>query len=517
MSATRVFTIGLDGVTFDLLDPWIKEGRLPNLRRMMERSTYGRLESTIPPLTPSAWTSFTTGVNPGKHGVWDFFTLEPTSFKKVLVNSSHVRSKRFWDLAGERGKKSIILYVPFTYPAQKIEGAMISGFPAPTQGEYIYPKEMNRELEEKLGKWWVNVDVDKRRGPREEAFLEEIYQSLEARFRVADYLMDKEWDFLVFVIMETDWMQHVFWGEKDQCLLPLYVKIDGMIGHFMESLKEEDAILILSDHGFGPIRKTFYPNAWLREKGFLASKRQWSYLKENLDEGIFRRRKGFSWIKKIRWALSKRNTGIDWEKTQAYYSTTGWSWGVRINLIGRELRGIVPPEEYDDVRNRIIEELNLTVDEEEGRRVMEGVYRREDIYWGPYTKDAPDIIFNPDCEYAIHGRMKDDIFKKSRKGRSFHRLEGILILHGPGIKKGKKIEGAHIMDVAPTILHLLGLPIPRGFDGRALTEALEPDFLKVSPVRAEDIPLEVKDPQLIMDEAEKEEVSKRLRGLGYAE
>ncbi|NWG03348.1 MAG: alkaline phosphatase family protein [Syntrophaceae bacterium] len=121
MSTARVFVIGLDGATFDLLDPWIKEGRLPNLKRMVEGSTYGRLGSTIPPVTPPAWTSFMTGVNPGKHGVFDFITFKPNSYKKVLVNSSHIRSKRFWDLAGAKGKKSIILYVPMTYPPGRLK------------------------------------------------------------------------------------------------------------------------------------------------------------------------------------------------------------------------------------------------------------------------------------------------------------------------------------------------------------------------------------------------------------
>jgi predicted AlkP superfamily phosphohydrolase/phosphomutase len=517
MSSKRVFVIGLDGSTFDLLNPWIAEGKLPNLRRMMERSTYGRLESTIPPLTPPAWTSFMTGVNPGKHGVRDFFTFKPNSFEKVLVNSSHVRSKRFWDLAGERGKKSIILYVPFTYPPQRTEGVMISGIPTPSQGEYVYPKEMNKELEEKLGKWWVKVDMDRYSDSHEEAFLAEIWQSLEARLRVANYLMNKEWDLFVFVIMETDWVQHILWGKKDQCLLPVYVKIDGMIGHFMEALKEEDVIIILSDHGFGPIRKTFYLNAWLREKGFLVSKRQWGYSKENLDAGIFHHSRGSSWVNKIKWALSKRNTVIDWKKTQAYFDNTGSTYGVQINLMGREPEGIVRPEKYDEVRNRVIEELNSVMDGQEGKKVIERIYRREDIYWGPYTENASDIIFIPDCEYKLNGRIKDDIFKKNKEGGSFHRLDGILILHGPGIRKGKNILGAHIMDVAPTILYLLDLPVPKGFDGKVLTEALDLDILKTIPVRIEDIPLEVEVPGFVMTETEEEEVRKALRGLGYIE
>jgi predicted AlkP superfamily phosphohydrolase/phosphomutase len=208
---------------------------------------------------------------------------------------------------------------------------------------------------------------------------------------------------------------------------------------------------------------------------------------------------------------------IDWSRTQAYFNNTGSTYGARINLMGREPEGIVKPEEYDEVRNRVIEKLNSAMDDQEGRKVMERIYRKEDIYWGPYTENAPDIIFVPDCKYTLHGQIKDDIFKKSRKGRSFHRLDGIFILHGPGIKKGRKIEGAHIMDVAPTILYLLGLPIPKGFDGRVLTEAMEPDALKVSPVRVEDIPLEVEVPEFVVEGAEEEEVRKKLRGLGYIE
>ena len=146
MTSTRVFVIGIDGATFDLLGPWIEEGKLPNFRKVMEEGSYGRIESTIPPISPPAWASFMTGVNPGKHGIYDFVTFRPNSFEKVLVNSSFVHSKSFWNLAGDRGKRSIILYVPLTYPIQEINGVMISGIPVPPKGEFIYPKEMEREL-----------------------------------------------------------------------------------------------------------------------------------------------------------------------------------------------------------------------------------------------------------------------------------------------------------------------------------------------------------------------------------
>ncbi len=517
MISRRVFVIGLDGATFDLLNPWIGEGKLPNLRRMMEESAHGLLESTVPPLTPPAWTSFMTGVNPGKHGVRDFFTFKPNSFEKVLVNGSHIRSKRFWDLAGERGKKSIILYVPFTYPPRKIEGMMISGIPAPSQGVYTYPEEMNKELEEKLGTWRIKVDLDKYSDSGQEAFLEEIWRSLEARFRVANYLMRREWDLFAFVIMETDWVQHILWGKKDQCLLPLYVKIDGMIGHFLDALREEDVTVILSDHGFGPIRKAFFLNSWLRKKGFLGSRRQWGHSKDNADVGIFHHQKRSSWVNKMKWAFGKRNTVIDWKKTLAYFDNTGTPYGIRINLMGREPGGIVKPEEYEAVRNRVIEELRSATDGQEGKKVMERVYRKEDVYWGPYLENACDIICIPNGEYNLNGRIIDDLFREHREGASFHRLNGILFLHGPGVKKGKRIMGAQIMDLAPTILYLLDLPIPKGFDGKVLVDALEPEVLKACPVRVEDISLQADGAEFLMAETEEEEIKKKLRGLGYME
>lgn len=206
---------------------------------------------------------------------------------------------------------------------------------------------------------------------------------------------------------------------------------------------------------------------------------------------------------------------IDWDKTQAYFFDTGQLQGVGINLKGREPRGVVGPDDYEGVRDRVIEELHAMVDEEEGRRVIEKAFRREEIYWGPYVKNAPDIVFVPNYEYMISSRIRDGLLKERRDGRGVHRLHGIFILHGPGIRKGKRIEGAHIMDMAPTILYLLGLPAPKGFDGKVLTDALESDRLTNSPIQFEEVSLEVKAPEVDMTEDEVEEMKKRLRGLRY--
>jgi predicted AlkP superfamily phosphohydrolase/phosphomutase len=509
--------IGLDGATFDLLGPWIERGELPTLKEILIRSSYGRLESTIPPISPPAWTSFMTGVNPGRHGIYDFTGFKPHSFEKVLLNSTHIRSKKFWEIAGEKGKKSILLHVPFTYPPQKVEGVLISGIPVPSRGKFIYPEKMEKELEERLGTWWRTIGSEWFRNFNEKGFMNEIYEALETHFRVAHYLIQREWDFFILVLSETDMVQHLLWGEKDRILFPLYKKIDAAIGDFLKVLKEEDILIILSDHGFGPARRILYLNTWLKRKGFLSSRKAWG--NEDLSsspQGILPGANP-SFLRKLKSILRRKKEVIDWRKTHAYFFNTGQLQGISVNLRGREPEGIVHAEEYEGIRGQIMDELNGMVDERAGKKVIKKVFRKEDIYRGLYVKEAPDILFMPDYEYILSGRIRDSIFKNAKDGQGFHRLQGLFFVHGQGIRKGREIVGANIIDMAPTILHLLGLPVPKGMEGKVLTEVLEPNVMGLNPVRFEEIPLEADSSGSEMDEADVEEVKKKLRGLGYIE
>jgi predicted AlkP superfamily phosphohydrolase/phosphomutase len=457
-------------------------------------------------------------VNPGKHGVYDFMAFQPNTFEKVLVNSSHIRSKRFWDLAGEKGKKSVILNIPMTYPPHRVEGVMISGIPLPPKGQIIYPEEMEQELDEKIGSWRVDMEGDRFRNFNEEAFLREIDRGLETRFKVADYFLSaKAWDLFILVIMETDMVQHLLWGERERCLFPLYQKIDERIGRLLKQLQDEDVIMILSDHGFGPVRKTLYLNTWLKKKGFLKDRKDWTRHAEVSEPEIFQRRRKSSLFQKVRRLLKKPKRVIDWKRTEAYFFDTGQLQGVGINLKGREAEGIVAPGQYEELRQRIIDELGGLVDETKGAKVVERALRREEVYQGPWVKSAPDIVFIPDYAYIMSSRIRERTFKERKDGRGVHRLHGIFIIRGAGIKKGNNLEGIHIMDAAPTILHLLGLPVPTGFDGRVLKEVLLDTFQEAHPIRYEDVPLGLEHCPFEMDEGEVEEVKKKLKGLGYIE
>lgn len=506
---SRVFVIGLDGATFDLLQPWIDRGDLPNLGKMMKTSSYGLLESTIPPLTPPAWTSFMTGVNPGKHGIYDFLQLDRNSLRKVSLNSTHIRSRKIWNIAGERGKRSIVLYVPFTHPPEKIEGVLISGIPTSSNEERIYPKEMEKELEEKLGSWWVDMTREWFTDFSEKTLMEEIDHALEVRFKVANYFICKEWDLFVLVLSETDFAQHLLWHEKDRRLLPVFKKIDEMMGEILGKLKKQDKVLILSDHGFGPVRKVIYINSWLKAKGFLASRKEWVRRGEERNPDILRGPKNPGLLARVKRIFDRRREVIDWDATRAYFLNLGQLPGIWVNPRERE-KG-----RYDQVRDQLAAELGKM--EDGGRRVVERVFRREEIYSGPYLEDAPDIVFLPDFEYTLSDRMGPYSFRQKEGPKGWHRLHGIFLLQGSGIRKGEKIEGAHIMDVAPTVLHLLGLHVPHGMDGKVLTEAFEPDLLESNPVRFEEVPLEVDPSQHETVKTEEEDVKRMLRGLGYIE
>jgi predicted AlkP superfamily phosphohydrolase/phosphomutase len=319
------------------------------------------------------------------------------------------------------------------------------------------------------------------------------------------------------VIMETDMVQHLLWEERERCLFPLYKKIDDRMGRLLEKLREEDIVVVLSDHGFGPVRKTLYLNTWLRQKGFLADRKEWARHEEVSEPEIFQRQRKSSIFQRMRWLLKKPKRMIDWRRTEAYFFDTGQLQGIGINLKGREPEGIATPEKYEELRQRIIDEMGGLVDEAEGTKVIERVFRREEIYQGPYVKTAPDIVFIPNYEYIMSSRIREGTFKERKDGRGVHRLHGIFMIRGAGIKMGNSLKGIHIMDVAPTILYLLGLPVPTGFDGKVLTEVLLPALQEAHPVRFEEVSLDVESSRFEMAEDEIEEVKKKLMGLGYIE
>ena len=523
----KLLVIGIDGATWDLIEPWISEGKLPTFKKLYENGVHGILMSTIPPLTPPAWTSAFTGVNPGKHGIYDFFHID--GYSKKLINSSYRKAKAIWKI---KNKKWIIINIPQTYPPEEINGIMISGMGTPDlTSNFTYPSIIKDKLI--LKKYIIDYEDILDLVMDKEAYSKKIYEMIEKRTEVSVELMKNyEWDIFVIVFVATDRVQHFFWKYMDEndkklgsVIYNTYLKIDEAINKFLRNIDENTYIIIFSDHGFGPLYYDVYMNNYLQQLGILKlnkNKRNVLYkilnTKNLIKIGTLMSKIGFSSL--VRWSYIKLKKNfinldlknIDWSHTKAwFYSLSGQS--IRINLKGREPQGIVDESEYDDLINKITEKL-LSL-KHNSKKLIKKVYRANEIYKGSYIENAPDLIVTAEEGYTLQEGFGDEIILPAKQGPAErsgdHRPEGMFLSYGPSIKRGYRIKGARIYDIAPTILHILGLPIPNDMDGKVLTEIFEEhsEFAKRKPSYVDSNYYEKKDER----EKIKEKIDK-LKKLG---
>lgn len=551
---TRVFIIGLDGATFDLILPWIREGKLPSLSYMMENGVYGELKSTIPILTPTAWSSFMTGKNPGKHGIIGFFTRDKDSYVVKVVNSTHRSAKEIWTILSEHGKKVGIVNVPLTYPPKNVNGFMITGMMTPPKSDnFTYPPSLKEEVEKIVGGGTLDPLLTSLE--REDVFINELFGSTEKLAKISLLLMEKqELDFFMTVFNGTDYIQHRFWKHIDpehpeyeaeksvkyrKMFLHFYQKIDEILGNFLKTADERTTVIVMSDHGAGLLHKHIHVNSWLIQMGLLKlKKRLTTRLKcflykigvnpVKIVNALFSIHLGNIRIKTSRTDKKLQDistrlfmsfSDVNWHKTKAYSIGSGI---IYINLKGREPLGTVSPgQEYESLREQITTRLYELKDPETSEFVIEKVYKKEEIFNGPHIDMLPDLVFIPKHGYVTfeeHGFATNSVITRSKSVSGTHKLNGILIMKGNGIKKSATLKEASIMDVAPTILYLLGLPIPTDMDGRVLEEALTSSYLRSNPIKyakeAEDsagFPSEKRD-EVYKDE---EKIKSKLRALGY--
>jgi predicted AlkP superfamily phosphohydrolase/phosphomutase len=571
----RVFIIGWDGATFDLIRPWVAEGKLPNVAKLMETGTHGPLRSTLPPWTFPAWNSFMTGKNPGKHGIFDFLRMRPGTYDLEFVNGGHRRAATFWQLLSTAGRSVVSISVPCTFPPERVNGVMISGFDVPGGGgpgsavdaRGIYPREFYDELTKNVGGHPVGAaGVKDINAGRPDLAVELILTAIERKAATAKYLIThRPWDCFMILFGESDGSGHQFWkycdphsplfteqpaGMRDS-ILRVYQALDRQIGEMRALLPPDTNVLMMSDHGFGGVSDwVIYPNCWLHEKGLLRMRgRLRNRLSRSLDDFKF-------WVlstlppkvKRFLFRLGGRNVGrfessvrygmIDWTQTQVYFDENPYYPSLRVNLKGRQPRGTVEPgQPYEDLRSRVIQELESWRHPQTGDPIVEKAYRREEVYSGPCLDEAPDIV----VKWALH-QGYSYAFKISSKSRSrawiervdphhpenlqyfssksgTHRDYGIFLAQGPAISTGATPQSAQMTDLAPTILHLLNVPVPEDMDGRVLEEILTNAFRTpvqrtsgtgtVVPAAAEH-----RDGYSAEDE---EKVNERLKALGYVE
>ncbi len=555
MKAYKTMIVGLDGATFDLIRPWAASGRLPTFRWLMSEGTFGELRSTIPPMTAPAWTSFMTGKNPGKHGLYDWIYRRQDSYDVSPVTARSCAEPKLWSLLSEAGKRVCVYNVPMTYPPEAVNGIMVAGMLTPSvRSPFTYPadlyKEITRQVDEYIlypdpGQAYSDAGVD--------AFLERLYKTIENRLKVLRFLRAKEgWDFFMVVFNGTDAIQHALWkhmspehpqhdtakaGKYGSAILEFYQYMDTWLAGLLEDLDEDTLLMIMSDHGAGPFRKFIHLNNWLRQEGWLQLKAgSRTRVKAELFRAGFTPMNVYNLLMRFGLGALKREVvrgkgqgllkslflcfgDVDWSRTVAY--SLGNVGQIYLNVCGREPQGIVEPGiGYEAARDQIIRRLADLRDPVTGERVVEEVYRREEIYAGRYLERAPDILFIPkNLEYFGFGEYEfgsNEIIENVVRGISgTHRMNGVVMLKGQPIQRGVELQGAAITDLAPTTLYLMGVPVPEDMDGQVLVEALEPQYADLDSLRhAETVSRPASDPQVLSPE-EESQIVERLRGLGY--
>jgi predicted AlkP superfamily phosphohydrolase/phosphomutase len=551
----KVLVIGLDGATLDLLGPWIEAGELPNLQRLMRQGAWGTLRTTLPPISSSSWSSFVTGVNPGKHGLVDFVYPGADSYKVTMINATSRRTRALWNWLNDAGYKVGLLGIPTTYPVEPVDGFMISGFLSPgLESEWAHPPGLKQELLAELGEFQLAPDERYRSTHRLDRFLDDLAASVENRTQAALYLMrNKPWDLFAVVYWDTDMVQHETWRLIDpshprhdpaeaavhrERILGFHRKVDADVGRLLAEVDSDTLVVVMSDHGFGPVHSFFLTNNWLTKLGLLRFKgTPLTALKRLLFRvgytplGMFRIVKALGLASLRKQVRFQQKAGlvnrlflsfddVDWSRTRAF--SIGSFGQVYINLAGVRPHGIVQPgQEYEELKEWIAGEALALRDPRTGEPLVERVYRREEIYSGPYIARTPDLIVQPQgWEYMAFGhadfgsnKLVEPIIGLS----GHHRLDGILILAGVGVKPGTPLQNASILDLTPTILHALGVAVPHDLDGRVLSEAFEPSSPAALPVVFNETNV-YKDGNSIPDMSDQEmtDVQEKLRGWGYA-
>ncbi|QDU59666.1 Type I phosphodiesterase / nucleotide pyrophosphatase [Planctomycetes bacterium Pan216] len=555
MSKPRVIVVGMDGATFTILKPLIDQGKLPTLAKIMNEGVAGPLASVTPPITPAAWSSFYTGKQPGKHGVFEFLYRRPDSYSKVPVNFTSIRGKKFWDYAGASGKRVCLYNLPLLYPTPDVNGVAVSGLLTPDGVEdFGTPSGIIPEIEKEVGGPYVLGSRAVYRKGNAGKILEEFHRVLTYHMKSAQYLLQKEpWDVFFGHLMVTDSMQHELWHLLDPThsahdpeeaaehmpqIEAIYQRIDQeFLAPIVDSLDEETTLLIMSDHGFGGIEHIIYMNMWLLQRGYVTwSKDWWTQAKAMMHRwGVTPK----NFFRVIRWlglgelrdrvSLEARETWMnrgfmnirraDWSNTKAY--AMGNILGMLyLNVKGREPDGAVEPgEEYEKVRTEIIEKLQAEKLPETGEPLFSKVQKGEEIYEGLYAKYGPDIVCTPtDWRYQVFG-YQDFVSNKFVETYSemtgHHRVDGIFFGMGKAFQHGLWLDDAKLLDLAPTLLHLIGLPIPSDMDGRVLEEAFDDDAWDYPEMLAVDETAEEETAAVELSEEDQKLVMQRLKDLGY--
>ncbi len=545
----RVITLGLDGADLRYIEPLAKSGELPHFRRLMQEGAYGPLKSTIIPLTAVAWPSLYTGRNPGKTGMVDStagIRFVSETRRNIPINLVGFDSVPIWEYINQAGGEVVVFNNPVTYPPEPVDGILISGFDTPgTAAQVSHPKDLLETLQAE-GIEYDLFDMQ-RNVPHDTSISTPTYVQMcrnviERHTKlIVHFMQTRDWRFLMTTNHMTDYINHK--TNQREAIDEVYRAADEMIGQVLDTLPPDAHLLIVSDHGTQPIAKSVNLGKVFVDAGLTVFTKPDELIEEPLLRTlrklatVFRRDMPdddliSAWQRLPRpvrrlfsQAFMSRYPGtywdyenIDWSKTKAYaLSQMG---PIYINLKGRDPYGIVEPgEEYEHLRDYIIDQLTSLRDPQNGNPIFPAVHRTEELWSGPYMDIAPDLCWewNSDGYVVSRRHWKDELVSDFEDGGS-HAPNGILFIYGSSVQSGAHTPETDIIDVAPTALHLMGLPVSSDMDGRVLTRLLSEEYTKENPIvvqQEETRPTRRRERDYT--EEELASVEGLLRGLGYIE
>ncbi|WP_136715829.1 alkaline phosphatase family protein [Halorientalis salina] len=433
----RVAFIGIDGVPYSMLAEHFDE--FENLAAIAEEGSSGPIDSIVPPESSACWPALTTGVNPGETGVYGFQDREVGSYETYVPMGRDVQATRIWNRVHDADRRATVMNVPVTFPPQRDVQRMVSGFLSPSIDKAAYPDEFAGYLEGIDYK----IDVNAKLGHDDDKadFIEDAHETLDRRHEAfTEYIEQDDWDLFFGVFMTTDRVNHFLFkdyehdGEYKEEFLDFYRKVDQYIGEIRESLPDDVTLVVASDHGFTTLHHEVHFNEWLEQEGWL------SYQDDDHEE-----------------------LGDIAEETKAYSLIPGRFY---INKEGREPRGSVPEDEYEDVRDELQAELEA-LEGPDGTKVADRVVTREDAFRGDHSDIAPDLVVVPNHGFDLKAGFKgsDEVFDVGPRNGMHSFDNACLFVDEPDAR----IEDADLYDIAPTMLELLDVDYNRSeFDGSSL-------------------------------------------------
>jgi predicted AlkP superfamily phosphohydrolase/phosphomutase len=534
----KVLLIGLDGATFSVLDPMVARGVMPFLGRFLAGGARANLRTIVPPLTPPAWTSLMTGRSPGHHGVFDFFRMDFPESRHIRFSSSRdISVPTIWDAATAGGMRVTALNYCLTFPAPKVVGYVVPGWVPWRQLRLAcHPPDLFDRLKALPGfeprELAMDVKLEERategcsRAEEYAPWIEFHTRRERHWFDVFRHLTETAPSELTAVVFDgVDKLQHLCWRfvaaepgtvwehewerRAHELCLEYFRHLDGIIERMCSIVGSEASVVIASDHGFGPTHQVFHVNAWLEKRGYLA----WS------KEALARQGGGEALLGVGQ--VARHTFLMDWGRTRAF-ATTPTSNGIFIVRGNGDGRG-VPEAEYHSFRERLVRELLAEKDPATGEALVSRVDTREEAFPGRFSSLAPDLTLSLADGGLVSILPSDRLVSPRLAVAGSHRPLGVFLAKGPGVRRGADAGELSILDVAPTLLYGLGLPVPAELEGRVPEELFEPEALRQRPVRAGAAAGPSAAPAASATHAqtfgadEEEAVMKRLQELGYVE